>query len=69
MYYQENDTHKFHYSINQQHPASIPSISDNQWNLRLYYIQNYALLGFLTFEDGTNKLSRNIGKELLILAV
>ena len=23
--------------------------------------------GFLTFEDGTNRLSRNVGKELLLL--
>jgi hypothetical protein len=31
MYYLENMTPiKVHYSINQQHPASVPSISDNQ---------------------------------------
>ena len=28
-----------------------------------------SLFGFLTLEDGTDKLSQNVGKELLLLAV
>jgi hypothetical protein len=31
-------------------------------------LREINLYGFLTFEDGTDKLSRNVGKELPLLA-
>jgi len=31
-------------------------------------LREIKLYGFLTFEDGTDKLSRNVGKELPLLA-
>ena len=40
--------------------------------LRYYAVSNgnsIILFGFLTLEDGTNRMSRNIGKELTLLSV
>jgi len=45
---------------------SFPTFRDNLTVLSLSVTD--CLLGFLTLEDGTDRLSRNVGKELPILA-